>query len=88
MKSALINHRGHSFEFGSIDVTINAFFWKAFLKLYDDIKPYLNDGKRKYIITGHSLGGAMASILALVGKLSVSLSLGCPQGKYGFLYGL
>lgn len=41
------------------------FFYDAFQLSYNQIKAHLSDPLKKYILTGHSLGGALASILAL-----------------------
>ena len=44
---------------------INQFFLNAFKLLFPAIRNKLIDQSRRYIITGHSLGGAMASLLSL-----------------------
>jgi len=41
------------------------FFWQAFESVSYELRPYITDSSKKYIITGHSLGGAMASLLAI-----------------------
>ena len=56
--------------------SINSFFWDAFEILLPAIRSKLEDQSRRYIITGHSLGGAMASILAIYMKVNgVSIML-------------
>lgn len=44
---------------------VNEFFLTSFKLLYPSIRHQLVDQSRRYIITGHSLGGAMATLLAL-----------------------
>jgi len=46
-------------------VEILEFFHRAFELLFYPVKPYLRDSSKKYILTGHSLGGALASLLAV-----------------------
>lgn len=41
------------------------FFYQAYKLTSFQIRPYIADSSKKYILTGHSLGGALASILAL-----------------------
>jgi len=52
-------------RFGDHEVEINKFFWDAFELGSYALRPFFTDPSKKYIITGHSLGGALASILAL-----------------------
>ncbi|XP_066918204.1 uncharacterized protein [Clytia hemisphaerica] len=52
-------------RFGDHEVEINKFFWEAFELGSYGLRPFFTDPSKKYIITGHSLGGALASILAL-----------------------
>ena len=47
-------------------VKVNMFFLNAVNLLLAPIKHKLKDPKRRYILTGHSLGGAMASLLAIM----------------------
>ncbi|XP_066918205.1 uncharacterized protein [Clytia hemisphaerica] len=54
-------------RYGNQDVKILKFFWEAFELVSYGLRPYITDPSKKYIITGHSLGGAMASIMALNG---------------------
>jgi len=46
-------------------VGVLKFFYRAFELSFNKIHPYLKDGSKKYIFTGHSLGGALASLLAI-----------------------
>ena len=55
------------------EVKILKFFWEAFELVSHKLTLYLQDPLMKYIITGHSLGGALASILAMNTTLHVSL---------------
>ena len=61
------------------EVKINMFFLNAVKLLLPSIKYKLKDPKRRYILTGHSLGGAMASILSIMmvedGNVSLLLIL-------------
>ena len=41
------------------------FFWQAFEAVSYALRPYMKSSRKKYILTGHSLGGALASILAI-----------------------
>jgi len=47
-------------------VKVNEIFLNSVKLLLAGIKYKLKNSQRKYIITGHSLGGAMASILSLI----------------------
>ena len=47
-------------------VKVNMFFLNAVKLLLPFIKHKLKDPSRRYILTGHSLGGAMASLLAII----------------------
>lgn len=51
------------------------FFWEAFELVSYDLRPYMLDPTKKYILTGHSLGGALASILALNTTFAADVSL-------------
>ena len=53
------------FMVGSHETWVLQFFHNAFKLMFYGKKPYMTDPKKKYIITGHSLGGALASMLAL-----------------------
>ena len=48
------------------EVKVNQFFLNAVKLLLPSIKNELNDPSKRYIVTGHSLGGAMASLLAIM----------------------
>lgn len=64
--------------FGSNKINVHGGFYKSASNIYNDIKQKLYDYPGKILITGHSLGGAVASILSvmamtdskLTGKLS------------------
>ena len=43
------------------------YFWQAYRLVSTELNPRIADSRKKYIITGHSLGGALASIHALMG---------------------
>jgi len=53
------------FMVGSHETWVLQFFHNAFKLMFYGKKPYMTDPKKRYIITGHSLGGALASMLAL-----------------------
>lgn len=57
--------QGTEVLFNGTKTSVNTYFWKAFQLLEVKINELLKDPRRKYIITGHSLGGAMASLLAI-----------------------
>ncbi|XP_004210330.3 uncharacterized protein LOC101240820 isoform X1 [Hydra vulgaris] len=56
---------GVKVKFKNDETSVNALFWKAFEMIKNNIAPKMQDQSRKYILTGHSIGGAIASILAL-----------------------
>ena len=47
-----------------VDIPVHSGFDLAARSIYDDVKPYLTPGYKTYV-TGHSLGGAVAAILAI-----------------------
>jgi len=47
-----------------VDIPVHAGFDLAARAIYNDVKPYLRPGYKTYV-TGHSLGGAVAAILAI-----------------------
>lgn len=47
---------------------VNAYFYDAFDLLYKQIRNKLRANNRKYIVTGHSMGGALGSLLAITSK--------------------
>lgn len=55
---------------GKDKVKINSYFSDAFDLLYKPIKSKVKDSNRKYIITGHSMGGALGSLLSITGKFN------------------
>lgn len=48
------------------DVKINLFFLNAVKLLLPSIKYKLKNPSKRYILAGHSLGGAMASLLSII----------------------
>jgi triacylglycerol lipase len=48
----------------TIDIPVHAGFDAAARAIYDDVKPHLRPGYKTYV-TGHSLGGAVAAVLAI-----------------------
>ncbi|XP_012561586.1 uncharacterized protein LOC101241114 [Hydra vulgaris] len=61
--------KGTEVIFAGNHTSINICFWKSFKIMLPSIRNQLQDQARKYIITGHSTGGAIASILALYMKV-------------------
>ena len=47
-----------------VNIPVHSGFDLAARSIYDDVKPYLKPGYKTYV-TGHSLGGAVAAILAI-----------------------
>ncbi|XP_066935782.1 lipase ZK262.3-like [Clytia hemisphaerica] len=47
------------------NIKINKYFYQAFIKILPALEPYLALPGKKYIFTGHSLGGVLASITAM-----------------------
>jgi len=68
VRDSLTKLKGTPVVFDSTLVSVNTYFWEAFKILYKPLKNKLQDQARKYIITGHSLGGALASLLAITAK--------------------
>ena len=48
------------------EVKVNEFFLNAVRLLLPSFKYKLKDPSRRYILTGHSLGGALASLLSIM----------------------
>jgi triacylglycerol lipase len=48
----------------NVDIPVHSGFDLAARSIYDDLRPYLKPGYKTYV-TGHSLGGAVAAILAI-----------------------
>lgn len=46
-------------------VQITDYYKTVFQELYPLIKLYIQEPNKRYIFTGHSLGGALASLLAM-----------------------
>ena len=51
-------------------VRVNTYQWKSWLNFRDDVRSYITEsfrtrGPKKFVITGHSLGGALAAICAV-----------------------
>uniref|UniRef100_A0A7M5WY52 Fungal lipase-type domain-containing protein n=2 Tax=Clytia hemisphaerica TaxID=252671 RepID=A0A7M5WY52_9CNID len=71
----------HEINYGQNRVQVLKFFWSAFELVYRYTLPYIQDPKRKYIITGHSLGGALASMMAIKGAVYHKSLLANPQSS-------
>jgi len=56
-------------------MNIFSYFWTALNLISQEIMPYIQDDGKKYILTGHSLGGALASLLAIKSFDLVDVSL-------------
>ena len=64
-KSALFRYP-HTINIDGEQGKVLKFFWQAYQLVYPELKPYLLNSTKKYIITGHSLGGAIASIHSIL----------------------
>jgi pimeloyl-ACP methyl ester carboxylesterase len=66
-------------------------FWLAYRELAKQIDPWLADLKpRKLVVTGHSLGAAMATIMAALHEEAKLVTFGCPlvgNRKFGEAFG-
>lgn len=52
-------------QFNGHNTSVSPFIWGAVKILIKGIQGHMQDPSTKYVITGHSLGGAVASVLAL-----------------------
>lgn len=55
----------HGVEFGYVHSGFNHAFFSLAPQLHEQIMPALQNGKRKLLFTGHSMGGALAHLAAL-----------------------
>jgi len=61
----MVDHKMHQFAVNRTLVGVMKYFWDA-LDILDIVNTLQVDSTTRYILTGHSLGGAMASLLALI----------------------
>ena len=48
-----------------VKTEVIGFYYQAYRLASFQLRPYMVDPAKKYILTGHSLGGALASMLAI-----------------------
>ena len=54
-------------------------FWEAYRSLHEPIEAWLGEARpRRLVVTGHSLGAAMATLMAALHEQAELISFGCP----------
>lgn len=54
-------------------------FWEAYCSLHEDIEKWLGDARpKRLVVTGHSLGAAMAALMAALHEQAELVTFGCP----------
>ena len=53
---------------GGKETRVLSYVWDGLHTMMDEMSPYANDPSLKYIVTGHSLGGALGTLYALLAK--------------------
>lgn len=63
-----VKHDDNQYVIGGKNVRVLSFIMMAYQNLIDGLKAYIADPNVKYIITGHSMGGSVASLFAIKAK--------------------